>query len=84
MTLGMLVGGVAVDDGVDQLAGWHRGLDGVEEADERPAPAAPDAAADDAAVEHAERDERGAGAVGLVIARHGAAAAALRMIATVP
>src|SRR6188472_3056749 len=32
--LGVLVGGVVVEDGVDQLAGWHGGLDPVEEADE--------------------------------------------------
>ena len=32
--LGMLVGGVVVEDGVDQLAGRDLALDGVEEADE--------------------------------------------------
>lgn len=73
---GMLVGGVAVDDGVDQLAGWYRGLDGVEEADELPVPGAPDAAADDAAVEHVARGEQGGGGVALMVVRHGAAAAA--------
>lgn len=80
----MLVGGAISDDGVDQLAGWHRGLDGVEEAVERLVPVAPHAAADNAAGEHVERGEQGGGGVGLVIVRHGAAAAASRMIATVP
>ena len=32
--LRVLVRGVVVEDGVDRLAGRHRGLDGVEEADE--------------------------------------------------
>jgi hypothetical protein len=32
----MLMGGVIVSDGIDQLAGWHGGLDGTEEADEFP------------------------------------------------
>ena len=32
--LRMLVGGVIVGDGMDQFAGWHSGLDGVEETDE--------------------------------------------------
>ena len=31
---GMLVGGVVVDNGMDQLAGRDRALDGIEEADE--------------------------------------------------
>src|SRR5271155_257382 len=32
--LGMLVDGVVVEDGMDELAGWHCGLDPVQEADE--------------------------------------------------
>ena len=32
--LGMLVGGVVVEDRMDALADWDLGLDGVEEADE--------------------------------------------------
>ena len=32
--LGMLVGGVVVEDHMDALADWDLGLDGVEEADE--------------------------------------------------
>ena len=32
--LGVLVGGVVIDDGVNEFPGWHRGLDLVEEADE--------------------------------------------------
>ena len=32
--LRVLVGGVVVDHGLDQLAGWDAALDGIEEADE--------------------------------------------------
>ena len=32
--LGMFVGGIVVDDGVDRLSRRYLGLDGVEEADE--------------------------------------------------
>jgi hypothetical protein len=32
--LGVLVGGIVVKDGVDELAGWDGALDGVQEADE--------------------------------------------------
>ena len=75
--LGMLVGGVVVDDGVDQLAGRDLRLDGVEEADELLMPMALHAAADHRAVQHVERGEQGGGAVALVVVRHGAAAALL-------
>jgi len=30
----MLVGGIVVEDGVDELTGRHRGLDPIEETDE--------------------------------------------------
>jgi hypothetical protein len=32
--LWMLMGGVVVDDTVNNPAGWHRALDGIEKADE--------------------------------------------------
>jgi hypothetical protein len=71
--LGVLVGGVVVDDGVHQLAGWHPGLDGIEEADELLVAVTLHAAADDVV----ERGEQGGGAVPLVVLSHRAAAATL-------
>ena len=65
--LGMLVGGVVVEDRVDHFAGRHRALDGVEEADELLMPMALHAAADHGAFEHIERGEQGRRAVALVI-----------------
>src|SRR5262245_29740589 len=70
--LGMLVGAVIVEDGMDDLAGRHLALDGVEETNELLVPVALHAAADNLAVEHVERREQGGGAVALVIVRHGA------------
>ena len=65
--LGMLVGGVVVEDGVDQLAGRHGALDGIEEADELLVAVPRHALADDAAVEHVERGEQSGRAVADVI-----------------
>ena len=76
--LRVLVGGVVVEDDVDDLAGRHLGLDGVEEADELLMPVALHAAADDLALEHVERGEQGRRAVALVVVGHGAAAALLQ------
>ena len=45
--LGLLVGGVVVEDDMDQLAGRDRGFDGVEEADELLVPVALHAAAEE-------------------------------------
>src|SRR5262249_40414634 len=56
---------------MDQLAGGDLALDGIEEADELAVAVALHAAADDAAVEHAERGEQGGRAVPLVIVGHG-------------
>ena len=72
--LGMLVGGIVVDDGMDRLSRRHLRLDGVEEADELLVPVALHVAADDGAVEDVERGEQGGGAVPLVIVRHGSGA----------
>ena len=74
----VLVDGVVVEDGVDDLAGRDLRLDGVEEADELLMPVALHAAADDLAFEHVERREQGRGAVALIIVGHGAAAAWLQ------
>ena len=75
--LGVLVGGVVVEDDVDGLAGRHLALDGVEEADELLVAVALHVAADDGAVEHVERGEQGGGAVALVVVGHGAEPALL-------
>ena len=53
--LGMLVGGVVVEDHMDALAGRDIGLDGVEEADELLVAVALHAAPDDLALEHVQR-----------------------------
>ena len=76
--LGLLVGGVVVEDDVDDLAGWHRRLNGVEEADELLVPVALHAAAQHGAVEHVESGEQGGGAMALVVMGHGSGPAALQ------
>ena len=58
----MLVGGVVVKDGVDDLARRHESLDGRDEADELLVPVSGHAAADDLAFEDAEGREQGRGA----------------------
>ncbi len=69
--LGVLVGGVVVEDGVDGLAGRDLALDGVQEADELLMAVALHAAADDLALKHIEGGEQGGRAVALVIMGHG-------------
>ena len=60
--LGMLVGGVVVEDDVDHLAGRHLGLDRVKEGlDKLLMAMALHVAADDGAVEDVERGEQGGG-----------------------
>ena len=75
--LGLLVGAVVVEHDVDQLAGRHRALEGIEEAQELLMPVPLHAAADDAAVEHVQRREQRGGAVALVVVGHGAEPARL-------
>ena len=65
--LGMLVGGVVVEHDVDDLAGRHGRLDGVEEADELAVAVALHAAAEDGALEDVERGEQCRRAVADVI-----------------
>ena len=73
----MFVGGVVVEDDMDQLASRDLALDGIEKADEFNMAVALHAASDHGAVEHAERGEQGGGAVPLVIMHHGLAAPGL-------
>ena len=68
--VGMLVGGVIVDDGVDDLAGGNRSLDGVEETDEFLMAMLVHAASDHGSVEDVERREQRRRAVALVVMRH--------------
>src|SRR5271157_1075017 len=76
--LGMLVGGVIVEDHVHDLASWDLRLDGVEEADELLMPVTLHVAADDRAVEDVEGGEERGRSVPLVIVRHGSSAASLQ------
>src|SRR6188474_2788191 len=78
ITFGVLVGGVVVEDDVDELTGRHRRLEGAEETDELLVPMALHAAAEDRAVEHVEGGKQGGGAVALVVMGHGAGSALLQ------
>ncbi len=73
LDLGMLVGPVIVQDGMDDLARRDGALDGVEELDELLVAMLGHAAADHGAVQHIQRGEQGGGAVALVIVGHGPA-----------
>jgi hypothetical protein len=57
--LGVLVGGIVVENGVDQLAGRHGRLDPVQKPDEFLVAMALHALPDHGAVEHIERREQG-------------------------
>src|SRR3954463_5577963 len=76
--LWLLVGGVVVEDDVDDLADRDLCLDGIEEADELLMPVALHAASEQGAVEDIKGGEQGGGAVALVIMGHGAGAALLQ------
>src|SRR6202042_3441282 len=75
--LGMLLGGVIVRDGMDELTGRHRRLDCVEEADELLMPMLLHTSTDDRAIQHVEGCEQRGGAVSDVVVRHSATAALL-------
>ena len=75
--VGMLVGGVVVDDGVDELAGGDRSLDGVEETDELLMAMPGHAAPDHGSIEDVEGGEQRRRAVALVIVGHRPALAGL-------
>src|SRR4030081_2292523 len=68
--LGMFVGRVVVDDGVDRHSHRHLRLGGVEEADELLVPVALHVAADDGAVKHIERGEQRRCAMAFVVVGH--------------
>ena len=76
--VGMLVGGVVVDDGVDRLARRNLLFDDIEEADEFLMTMALHVAADHRAVEDIHRGEQRGGSVPLVVVRHGSGAAFLQ------
>ena len=67
LDLRMLVGGVVVDDSLDDPAGWHRPLDGIEKADEFLMSMTLHAASDDLAFKDVESGEQGGGAMALVV-----------------
>ena len=67
--LGMFVGGIVVDDGVDRLSLRHLRLDGIEEADELLMAVALHVVPDDGAVEDVEGGEQRGCAVTFVVMR---------------
>ena len=67
--LGMFVGGIVVDDGVDRLSLRHLRLDGIEEADELLMAVALHVVSDDGAVEDVEGGEQRGCAVTFVVMR---------------
>src|SRR6516225_8523846 len=73
--LGVLVGGVVVEDNVDDAAGWYLCFDRIEKANELLMAVTLHAAADDLAFQHVERGEQGGCAVPLVVMGHRSAAA---------
>ena len=72
--LGVLVGGVVVENHVDRFGGRHLVLDGIEKADEFLMPVALHAAPDDLAFEDIEGGKPGGGAVSFLVMGHRGAA----------
>jgi hypothetical protein len=68
--IGVLMGGVVVDDGVDRLSHGNLFLDDIEESDELLMAMALHVAADHRAVENVHRGEQGRRAVPLIVVRH--------------
>ena len=68
--LGMLVGGVVVEDYVDRLAGGHPRFDQIEKADEFLVAMPLHVAADYGPVEHIERRKERGRPVALIVVRH--------------
>lgn len=75
--IGMLVRGVVVSDGMNDLAGWNGSLHGVEETDKFLMPMLFHAASNYGSVEDVERGEKRSHAVAFVIMRHCPALAGL-------
>ena len=75
--LRVFVSGVVINDGMDNLPGWHLGFDGVEEADELLMTVALHISADHRAIEDVEGGKQRCGAMPLVVVGHGPAAALL-------
>src|SRR5450631_1475663 len=76
--IGMFVGRIIVDDGMDRLSRRNLLLNGVKEANEFLMAMALHVAADHRAVEHVERREQRRRAVSLIVVRHGPGAALLQ------
>ena len=68
--VGLFVGGIVVDDGVDDFSGRHGALDGLEEANELLVAMPSHAASDHGSVEDIERGEQRGRAVALVVMGH--------------
>ena len=60
---------MAVDDSLDDPAGWHCSLDGIVEADELLVPVALHAAPDHRALKDVQRGKQCGGAISLVVMR---------------
>ncbi len=65
--LGMFVGGVVVEDGMDDFAGRNVGLDGVEKADESLMSVTLHAAANDRAIENVQGSKQCRRAIALIV-----------------
>src|SRR5271154_1219881 len=76
--LGMLVGGVVVQDHMDQLTRGDLALNGVEKTDELLVAMTLHAASDHATLRHVQGGKQRGRAVSLVVMRHRAAASALQ------
>ena len=76
--LGMFMGGVVVENGVNGFTGRDLALDGIQEADELLVPVVLHAAADDLAFQYVEGGEQGGRAMALVIMGHSFGAAFLQ------
>ena len=77
LDLGVLVGGVVVEDRMDGLAGRDVAFDDIEKADELLMPVALHVPADDPAVEYTEGGKKRGGSVALIVVSHSAAASLL-------
>ena len=73
--LSVPVGGVVVDDRMDQLARRHLAFDGIEEADELLVPVSLHAATDHRTFQHVQCGEQRRRSMAFVVVGHGAAAA---------